>query len=615
MIASGNGANPTSRARPSEPSAGRVVRVLPDEPALNKTFDYLLPDALAGASGVRLGTMVRVPLHGRRVGAWVVGVNVDPAVAREQLLAVAKVSSDGPPRELLSLAKWASWRWWGRPATFLSIGSPKRAVHGGFRDAGQRSAALPPPAVGVELAAGLRRAFERPVTSVVRLGPVSDPFPLLIEALRASHDRGLLVLTPQVTSAHDLVRRFRRLGVRVAFAPDDWANATIPGTVVVGARTAAWAPVADFGVAVVLDEHDEAYQDERSPTWHAREVVVERAQRVGSPCLLVSPVPSPHAMALADGRVVADDRRTERGTWPVVSLLDRSGEEPGRVPMVAPSLTATLRSSGRVVCVLNRSGRAKLLDCRSCGALAECERCGSAMQQQTDALELECGRCGQRAPVVCRVCGGGRLRHLRPGTARLREDLEALAQRPVVEVVGGVAPTGEASVLVGTEAVLHAAGRADVVVALDVDGELLAPRMRAADALVALVLRCARLVGSDGRVVLVTRQPEHPILRALSLGDGAGLSELLAEPLRTLGYAPPAVVARVSGAGAGAVAEAIGVATKANAAKANLGVERVGPADGPFLLRAPSIRELADLLAEVERPGARVRVEVDPVRW
>ena len=589
--------------------ADRVIRVLIDEPAIDKTFDYLLPGALAGAVDVRLGTMVRVPLHGRRVGAWVVGLNVEPAVPIDHLLAVTRVSSAGPPRELLSLAKWAAWRWWGRPATFLAIASPKRAVRSVAPGPALRPTVLPPPAVGPAMAEPLRNALSVPVTSCVRLAPVADPFPLLIEAARAAGNRGLLVLAPQVATAHDLARRFRRLGVPVAFAPDDWDRAAVPGTVVVGARTAAWAPMADFGAAVVLDEHDEAYQDERAPTWNAREVVVERSRRVGAPCLLVSAVPSPHALAHSEGAVVADDRRGERAGWPVIALLDRSDEEPGRVPIVAPGLTATLRSASRVVCLLNRTGRAKLLDCRSCGALAECERCGSAMQQRTAALELVCGRCNSTAPVVCRSCGGGRLRHLRPGTARLRDDLEALAQRPVLEVVAGTSSADDADVLVGTEAVLHTAGRADVVVVLDIDGGLLAPRMRSADAVVALVIRCARLVGANGRVVLVTRQPEHPVLRALSLGDGAGLSALLVESLASLGYAPPTAVARVNGVGAPAVAEALAAASVEGS------LTRLGPTDGPFLVRAASTTALADAFADVERPPGRVRVEVDPVRW
>ena len=589
--------------------ADRVIRVLVDEPAIDKTFDYLLPGTLAGASAVRLGSMVRVPLHGRRVGAWVVGMNVEPAVPVDHLLAITRVSSAGPPRELLSVAKWAAWRWWGRPATFLAIASPKRAVRVIGTGPALNPAALPPPAVGSALAGALTGALAVPVASCVRLAPVADPFPLLIEAARVAGNRGLLVLAPHVATAHDLARRFRRLGLPVAFVPDDWDRAAVAGTVVVGARTAAWAPMAQFGAAVVLDEHDEAYQDERAPTWNAREVVVERARRVGAPCLLVSPVPSPHAVALAEGRIVADDRRGERAGWPVIALLDRSNEEPGRVPIVAPGLTATLRSRGRVVCLLNRSGRAKLLDCRSCGALAECERCGSAMQQRTEALELVCGRCESTAPVVCRSCGGGRLRHLRPGTARLRDDLEALAQRTVLEVVAGTSSTDDADVLVGTEAVLHTAGRADVVVALDIDGELLAPRMRSADAVVALVIRCARLVGPNGRVVLVTRQPEHPVLRALSLGDGAGLSSLLVESLASLGYAPPTAVARVSGTGAHAVADALATASVDGS------VTRLGPSEGPFLVRAASTSALADVFADVERPPGRVRVEVDPVRW
>ena len=590
-------------------AADRVIRVLVDEPAIDKTFDYLLPDALAGAVGVRLGTMVRVPLHGRRVGAWVVGLNVEPAVPKDDLLAVTRVSSAGPPRELLSLAKWAAWRWWGRPATFLAIASPKRAVSVVGTGPAVGLIGLPPSAVGPALSEALRDVLAVSAPSCVRLAPATDPFPLLIEAARAAGDRGLLVLTPQVATAHDLVRRFRRLGVAVAFAPDDWDRAAIPGTVVVGARTAAWAPMTDFGAAVVLDEHDEAYQDERAPTWNARDVVVERSRRVGAPCLLVSSVPSPHALAHAEGRVAADDRRGERAGWPVIALLDRSNEEPGRVPIVAPALTAVLRSDSRVVCLLNRSGRAKLLDCRSCGALSECERCGSAMQQRTEALELVCGRCESTAPVACRSCGGGRLRHLRPGTARLRDDLEALAQRPVLEVVSGSSSTDDAGVLVGTETVLHTAGRADVVVALDIDGELLAPRMRSADAVVALVIRCARLVGTNGRVVLVTRQPEHPVLRALSLADAAGLSTLLVASLASLGYAPPMAVARVSGVGAHAVAEAL------ESASADGGLTRLGPSEGPFVVRAASTSAMADAFADVARPPGRVRVEVDPVRW
>jgi primosomal protein N' (replication factor Y) (superfamily II helicase) len=594
-------------------AVGRVVRVLVDVPAIDKTFDYLLPDALTGAADVRLGTLVRVPLHGRRVAAWIVGLNVDPAVDAAHLLSVAKVSSFGPPRELLGLSRWAAWRWWGRPASFLRMASPDVFVRG-----------LPPARVidptllpvgqgetagwagGIDLASAVSSAD----VTVVRWPVLADLFDIAIEAARAVGPAGLLVLVPHVGAARDLARRLRRAGAPVALLPDDWARASVPGAIVIGARSAAWAPCPSFGAAVVFDEHDEAYQDERAPTWHARDVVVERARRLGVACLLVSAVPSPEALALAAGRVLAPDRKTERLGWPVVELVDRTTEEPGRVPIVAPGLTNVLRRPGQVVCVLNRTGRARLLDCRACGAIAECPTCGSAMQQPTGDVTLHCGRCDTTSPVVCRACGGGRMRHLRPGTARLREDLEALAQRPVAEVVAG-AEAPNAEVLIGTEAVLHSAGRADTVIILDADSELLAPRMRAGDSFVALVLRAARLVGRDGRVMLVTRQPDHPIMRALAQADAAGVGAEVAAPLSALGFGSPVAVARVSGAGSTAVAESL---TTLLSAPDNA-IRRLGPPEGPFIVSAPSAAALADAFATVERPSERVRVEVDPVRW
>ncbi|HJR26343.1 MAG TPA: hypothetical protein VJ804_12780, partial [Acidimicrobiales bacterium] len=102
-----------------------VVRVLPDVPAIDKTFDYLVPDALRDQ--VRVGDVVRIVLHGRRVGGWIVEVGVTPP-ADLVLQPLAKRSGRGPTRDLLELAGWAAWRWSGRRASFLKTASPERVV-------------------------------------------------------------------------------------------------------------------------------------------------------------------------------------------------------------------------------------------------------------------------------------------------------------------------------------------------------------------------------------------------------------------------------------------------------------------------------------------------------
>ena len=119
------------------------------------------------------------------------------------------------------------------------------------------------------------------------------------------------------------------------------------------------------------------------------------------------------------------------------------------------------------------------------------------------------------------------------------------------------------------------------------------------------------MVGPHGRVIIVTRQPENPVLRALTLADASAISGELAHSLDVLGYGPPSAVAVVSGAGAFDIADGLSTST----GEGDATVTRVGPPAGPFLVVASSSDALADAFADVPRPPERVRVEVDPVRW
>src|SRR5688500_18646795 len=106
----------------------RVVGVLPDVPAIDKVFDYTVPAAMD--ADVRIGTLVRIALHGRRVGGWVVTDGPSSASDGRALKPLAKVTGWGPPPELVELAAWAAWRWAGRRASLLGTASPPGAVRG-----------------------------------------------------------------------------------------------------------------------------------------------------------------------------------------------------------------------------------------------------------------------------------------------------------------------------------------------------------------------------------------------------------------------------------------------------------------------------------------------------
>jgi primosomal protein N' (replication factor Y) len=389
--------------------------------------------------------------------------------------------------------------------------------------------------------------------------------------------------------------------------PDDWATARAGAASVVGTRAAAWAPIPRPAAVVVLDEHDQSLQQEQAPTWHARDVLAERARRLGVPLIMVSPAPSLEALEM--GPLLVPSRAAERAGWPLVEVVDRRGAPPGE-GLFSERFVQALRGGGRVVCILNRKGRSRLSSCANCGEVATCERCQAAVVQAEEGT-LSCPRCGTVRPVVCTHCGALKVKNLRAGVSRVREELEALVREPVAEMTAdvdqGAGGTGT-RVVVGTEAALHQVDRADVVAFLDLDQELLAPRYRAAEESLGLLVRAARLVGGragGGRLLLQTRQPQHEVVQAALLADPGRVAAAEADRRRELAYPPATAMAVVSGPSAPAWVAALGTPT---------GVEVLGPADGRWLVRAPDHATLCAAMAAVTRPPGRLRLEVDPLR-
>ena len=592
------------------------MRVVPDVPAIHRRFDYSVPDALAAT--VAVGSRVRVQLHGRRVGAWVVedGVTSEPGV---HPIDVAGSSGLGPPPSLVALAEWAAWRWAGPLSSFLGTASPNRIVralpppprpgHGdgpGHDDADRRPAS---PGGGSVALVDAALASDGP--AVVRLAPALDAALLVVELVHRTGPDGILVVAAARSRAEQLSGRLRRLDVPVALLPDEWAAARAGGRVVIGTRAAAWAPVERLRAAVVLDAHDEAHREERAPTWSAVDVVVERCRRDGAPALFVSPCPP---LALSEGRtLVTTDRAVERRGWPVVEVVDRTGDDP-RTGLFSERMATAARielerPDGRVVCVLNRTGRIRVLACRNCGEVARCTRCGGAVSQAEASGLLTCGRCGDERPAVCAVCDSAKLKSLRIGVSRATEEVAALLGAPAVELSAGVdrdEGRETAPLVVGTEAALHRIDHAGLVVFLEFDQHLLAPRFGAGEEALALLARAARVVGTrtgGGRVLVQTRIPGHEVLMAGVHAD-PGLLADAERPIRhALGLPPFGALAVLRGPGAEEYAQGL---------RAAPGLEVSATDADRFLVRANGHAALADGLAAVGRPAARLRIEVDP---
>jgi primosomal protein N' (replication factor Y) len=577
------------------------VSVQPAVSGIDRTFDYVVPDDLDQA--VRVGTVVRADLSGRRVGGWVIADRVTPPDGMA-LRPLTSVTGWGPSADVIELTAWAAWRWAGRRASVLASASADGAV-GSLPTPDLRRPA-PPGELG-EIAALVADACSRPV-GIVQLPPAADATALI--ALVAQ--RGpTLVIVPSAPRASALAGRLRRAGAGVAELPRGWARARAGAGVVIGSRAAVWAPCPGLAAIVVLDAHDETLVQQQVPTWWATVVASERARRAGVPCLLISPCPTLDLLAL--GAVAVPSVATARRGWAPLEIVDRRRDDP-RLGLYSEQLVRELHAGQRAVCVLNRTGRARLLACGACGELARCERCGAAVAQDSGVAlasemhALVCGRCGATRPAVCAVCDSTRLRQLRVGVTRVREELEALIGQPVGEVTASHEDRSDAAIVVGTEAVFHRLASADLVAFLDFDQELLAPRFRAGEEALALLARASRLVGGRrraGRVLVQVRTPDHPALRAALGADPRFLTDEEADLRRLLALPPARSFAAVSGPGAAELVAGV---------SPDAGVEVIGPTADRWLLRARSADDLSAALADVDRPTARVHIEVDPLR-
>ena len=588
----------------------RIVRVVPDVPAIHKRFDYSVPAALADV--VEIGSRVRIPLHGRRVAAWVVEDEVIPDEGIHPI-DLAGSSGLGPPPSVVDLADWAAWRWAGPVSSFLGTASPPRVVRRLAPAPGPRVRPVSPGGGSVALVDEALDVFDASVgaSSVVRLAPALDSALLIQEIVHRTGPDGVLVVAASRSRAEYVAGRLRSVGVHVALMPDEWAAARRGGCVTVGTRSAAWAPMERLSVAVVLDAHDEAHREERSPTWSSVDVVTERGRRDGAPVVLLSPCPP---LVLTEGRrSVTTDRALERRGWPVVEVIDRTGDDP-RTGLFSERLVAAAhveldRVGGRVVCVLNRTGRVRLLACRNCGELARCTRCGGAVAQAESDGVLACGRCTEERPAICAVCDSTKLKSLRIGVARATEELAALLATPAVELTADTvldAGTVRARLVVGTEAALHRVDQAGLVAFLEFDQHLLAPRFGAGEEALALLARAARVVGTrtgGGRVLVQTRVPGHESLAAAVHADPAILATAERPVRRQLGLPPFGALALIRGPAALSYAE--GLRRIHTLEVSVLELDR-------FLVRAENNAVLADGLAAVDRPAGRLRVEVDP---
>lgn len=473
---------------------------------IDKVFDYIVPEGMAG---VAVGSVVRVVLNNRRIDGWVtaLGVTGEPgfdAVPRERLAPVLSVAGLGVDPVVSDMSEWVAARWCGPRRNVLASATPSRKgartsheFHGTFVDPGD------------EVSAAARSVLDAG-GGVLMVPPLASALSAVIAAAAGGT---VLVVCPTLRMARLGAAHLRRRGLTTAELPDEVEAALAGRDVVIGARSAVLSPCTGLAAIVVVDEHEESLHEERVPTWWAAEVALERGQRAGVPVLLTSAVPSARAEMLG-GRAVA----TTTKEWPAVAIVDLN-EVPVRGSLLSTeALDAVRTSPARSLLVLNTKGTARLVACKRCRNLIVCAVCGSTVT--VDGGVARCGTCRQEGTGACGSCGSTGTVNVRPGTARIADEVARATGVVVHEVTADSDDIGgSADAWVGTDALLHRVRDAGAVVFLDIDRDLSAPRSSAPREVLAAVARAARIVGRNGRVIIQSRQPGHPLLVALCSGD------------------------------------------------------------------------------------------------
>lgn len=506
---------------------------------------------------------------------------------------------------------------------------------------------------------------------------------LVIEALK--NGRSALILVPEIALTPQLIDRFEsRLGQRVAVLHSSirpqvrwqhWSSA-LSGElkVVIGARSAIFAPMKDLGIIVVDEEHDSSFKQGEGIRYNGRDLAVVRAKLSSCPIVLGSATPSlesfHHARSgkhtlLSLGRRFFNSRPL---SYQVVDLNKlKPWEMPSRnvSPLLLDALQDTLKEKGQAFILFNRRGFASYLQCTACEHVVGCPHCSVTLTFHRKTNSLLCHFCGYSTPppVACSNCGGKDtagvendekteplFKHRGSGTERVFEELSALLPEARIEKLDRDAVrtledytavlqrvrSGEVDILVGTQMIAkgHDLPNVNFVGIVDCDVGLHVPDFRAAERAFQLLTQVSGRAGrreKQGRIILQTRVPQHASLQKTIAGDYLGFAEQELTMREMLSYPPFHRLLRIIiGAEDKGAAERIAtrIAESARTVCDELGVTVLGPAPAPvekvrnfwryhILCKALSAGKLQNLahrlkLDAPQDKGSRVIFDLDP---
>ncbi|QEM69180.1 primosomal protein N' [Geobacter sp. FeAm09] len=482
-------------------------------------------------------------------------------------------------------------------------------------------------------------------------------------------DKTALVLVPEISLTPQLVQRFRaRFGHGIAILHsglsdgeryDEWRRIRRgQARIVIGARSAIFAPLERIGIIIVDEEHEASFKQADGLRYNARDLALVRGRMEHTVVLLGSATPlvtSRYAAEHGKLALLTLPERVEQRPMPTVELAPMKGVATAISPLLIPALETTLAAGGQAIIFLNRRGFATYLVCAECGAPLACPNCSVSLTYHRQRGQSVCHYCDYAipAPGICPACGCQELKELGAGTERLEHDLrELLPQARILrmdsDTTGGKGShgrllarmsDGSADILVGTQMIAkgHDFPGVTLVGVVNAEASLGMPDFRAAERTFQILSQVIGRAGrgdAPGRVVVQAQSGDHYAIQCAVRHDDDAFYRQELEFRREVGYPPFSFLACLGFSGTAERPVEEHAETTARLLMhlkrgKGLRVEILGPAPAPLyrlrgrfrrqiLLKSPTRGDLRRLIAawRQNRPAAsaiRTYVDIDPV--